>query len=381
MTDWNGFRGAAKRLDDIDLPRIGHRIGVGEDELHAFMDVEAAGSGFDRSGRPKMLFEPHVFYRNLSGAERDRAVREGLAYRKWGERPYPSDSYDRLERAIVINETAAIKAASWGLTQILAENHSMVGFDTPQAMVQAFMQDEEHHLEAAVQFLIAANIADDLRAHRWAAVARGYNGPGYRKNAYDTKMAAAFAKWRRIPDTPWTPPDKPADVLSPIRAKMVSRGMRGADVSALQERLVLAGHYNGAIDGVFGPMTEDAVKAFQRAAGVLVDGYAGPQTLAALDKALQPETQETDMPATPQNETKAGGPVEKMIGAGKGAAQGAVGGFSMGAGLVVIGTTMGWLPPEANTAIFGASVTGVLTGFASFVMACIGAYRAPRNAE
>lgn len=70
MTDFNGFKGRAKRLDDIDLPRIGHRIGVGEDELHAFMDVETSGGGFDPQGRPKILFEPHVFYRNLTGAKR-----------------------------------------------------------------------------------------------------------------------------------------------------------------------------------------------------------------------------------------------------------------------------------------------------------------------
>ena len=57
MTKWNDFKGAAKRIEDTDLPRIGATIGVGEDELHAFMDVEAAGSGFDSAGRPKMLFE------------------------------------------------------------------------------------------------------------------------------------------------------------------------------------------------------------------------------------------------------------------------------------------------------------------------------------
>ncbi|TJW06556.1 MAG: hypothetical protein E5W82_27535 [Mesorhizobium sp.] len=50
------FAGAALRLSDIDIPRIGAEIGVGEDELHAFMDVEPAGSGFDHMGRPKMLF-------------------------------------------------------------------------------------------------------------------------------------------------------------------------------------------------------------------------------------------------------------------------------------------------------------------------------------
>ncbi|SOR29789.1 conserved protein of unknown function [Methylorubrum extorquens] len=56
-----GFVCAAARLSDYDLPRVGHTIGVGEDEIHAVMEVEASGGGFDRLKRPKMLFEPHVF--------------------------------------------------------------------------------------------------------------------------------------------------------------------------------------------------------------------------------------------------------------------------------------------------------------------------------
>lgn len=199
------FKGAAKRLDDIDLPRIGATIGVGEDELHAFMDVEAAGSGFDSTGRPKMLFEPHIFYRVLSGAQRTRAVKEGLAYKRWGQKSYPKDSYPRLLKAMDINETKALSAASWGLGQILGTNHLAVGYRNPQAMVRAFMEDEENHLEAIVQFLITNGIDGDLREHRWAEVARVYNGPGYRKHNYHGRMAAAFRKWSRIKDTPWEP--------------------------------------------------------------------------------------------------------------------------------------------------------------------------------
>ncbi|WP_348631016.1 N-acetylmuramidase domain-containing protein, partial [Mesorhizobium sp. M4B.F.Ca.ET.215.01.1.1] len=89
------FKGAARRLDDTALPRLGAIIGVGEDEVHAFLDVETRGHGFDAQGRPLILFEPHVFYRNLSGAARTEAIAQGLAYPRWGERPYPSDSYPR----------------------------------------------------------------------------------------------------------------------------------------------------------------------------------------------------------------------------------------------------------------------------------------------
>ena len=115
MTDFHGFKGAAKNLDDIDLPKLGARIGVGEDELHAVLDVETSGGAWDRQGRPKMLFEPHVFYRNLSGAARTQAMKTGLAYPKWGEKPYPADSYPSLLQAIAIDETAALRSASWGM--------------------------------------------------------------------------------------------------------------------------------------------------------------------------------------------------------------------------------------------------------------------------
>lgn len=219
MPDWKGFRGIAKPIEDVDIPRIGSAIGVGEDELHAFMDVEASGSGFDSTGRPKMLFEPHVFYRNLTGAKRDEAVRAGLAYAKWKAGSYPKDSYPRLTRAMEIDEAAALRACSWGLGQILGENHRMVGYATPQAMVRAFMDDEEHHLEAMVAFLVSAGIDDDLRAHRWANVARVYNGPSYATHNYHGRMAAAYAKWSNIKDTPWQqvaapvppPPPQPDD--------------------------------------------------------------------------------------------------------------------------------------------------------------------------
>jgi len=210
------FKGKAVRIQDIDLPRIGYHIGVGEDELHAFMDVEAAGSGFDDNGRPKMLFEPHKFYAALRGEERAQAVKQGLAYPKWGEKPYPSDSYPRMVKAMAINETAALKSASWGLTQILGTYFKELGFDTVQGMVKAFMDSEAEHLEATVKLLKLWQVDDDLRAHRWATIARTWNGPGYAKNKYDTKMAAAFAKWQKVRDTKWAPSDAP--VLPPVVA-------------------------------------------------------------------------------------------------------------------------------------------------------------------
>jgi putative chitinase len=59
-------------------------------------------------------------------------------------------------------------------------------------------------------------------------------------------------------------------------------GMRGTDVKALQQSLARKGFNPGAIDGIFGNGTQAALLAFQRSAGLLADGVAGPRTRAAL---------------------------------------------------------------------------------------------------
>lgn len=59
-------------------------------------------------------------------------------------------------------------------------------------------------------------------------------------------------------------------------------GNSGSDVRYLQENLNKAG-YNLSVDGIFGPLTLNAVKDFQKTSGLAVDGLAGPKTFAALN--------------------------------------------------------------------------------------------------
>lgn len=65
--------------------------------------------------------------------------------------------------------------------------------------------------------------------------------------------------------------------------RVIRRGAVGWDVSVLQFLLVQRGLSPGAIDGRFGKRSERAVRRFQRRAGLVVDGIAGPATLAAID--------------------------------------------------------------------------------------------------
>lgn len=257
------FVGARRPLDEFDIPRLAHSIDVSEDHFRAFFEVEAGGRAFDRQGRPTMLFEPHVFYRNLRGAKRDQAVAAGLAYAKWRPGEYPKDSYPRLQAAMKIDTVAALKACSIGLSQVLVENHSQVGYETPWLMWQAFMDDEENHIKAMIQFILANGIDDDLREGRWETVARVYNGPGYKKNGYHTKMARAFAKHQKIPDIEWRPgmeDGQPAGQAVALLPKMHD----AKTLKVVQEKLIELGYPEvGMADGKWGRKTRQAVLGFR----------------------------------------------------------------------------------------------------------------------
>ena len=76
--------------------------------------------------------------------------------------------------------------------------------------------------------------------------------------------------------------------------KTLRKGASGDEVRELQTMLAACGYDVGAVDGVFGSATEGAVRAFQTAKGLTVDGICGTATWAALDMAQkQPDG---DMP-------------------------------------------------------------------------------------
>ena len=63
-------------------------------------------------------------------------------------------------------------------------------------------------------------------------------------------------------------------------------GSRGDAVKVLQDRLNAAGCDCGKVDGIWGNKTETAVRAFQKAHGLTVDGIVGPKTWKKFYKKL-----------------------------------------------------------------------------------------------
>jgi peptidoglycan hydrolase-like protein with peptidoglycan-binding domain len=78
----------------------------------------------------------------------------------------------------------------------------------------------------------------------------------------------------------------PARSANVSATKRIELGAQGSAVVSLQNLLKELGLYGGNPDGKFGKMTAAAVRAFQRAHGLAVDGWAGPKTIMRMKAAL-----------------------------------------------------------------------------------------------
>lgn len=286
------YIGTGRRLAQGDVGDAARALGIETAVLLAFLEVEAAGRGFDSKNRPKMLFEPHVFWRNLAGALRDKAARAGLAYAKWKPGAYPKDSYPRLDAAIKISREPAFRSGSYGLPQILGENHKAAGFGSAEAMFSAMKQGEREQLLAMVALLSDWGLASALRGkdfskpESWVPAVKRYNGPGYAANNYHTKAAAAYVKHAKNIDAATGQPFPPKEV-PPTGIIVLVKGTKGEAVRNLQADLQALGYpFLKGVDGRFGDETEANVRLFQANTGITIDGKAGGQTLKAITAAL-----------------------------------------------------------------------------------------------
>jgi hypothetical protein len=158
----------------------------------AVIEVESGGSGFHLDGRPKILFESHIFSR-LTGGRYDR-THPTISTPHPNRELYKLQQYSRLYTALQLDGDAAVKACSWGLFQIMGFNFAECGEQSLVGFLLAMHNNEDAHLALFAEFLERRGLAVPLRKHDWAVFAAGYNGSGYRANHYDEKLAAAYAR-------------------------------------------------------------------------------------------------------------------------------------------------------------------------------------------
>jgi hypothetical protein len=181
----------AAAVTDQEIATIAARLGCEVKQIRAVSAVESGGAAFDKLGRPKILFERHLFHRLTNG----QWSVSGFSNPKGGG--YADDSWEKLTQAACRNARAAFSSASWGKFQVLGLHCLALDYPSPIEMAYSTVASEAAHYEMLARYIeknglrpaIAKLSTDPLRCQDFAA---GYNGPGYRKFDYDVKLARAM---------------------------------------------------------------------------------------------------------------------------------------------------------------------------------------------
>jgi len=196
-----------KLLSERDLIEFATEFQLELPCVKAVNEVESSGKGFLANGKPKILFEGHVFWRELNkkGFNPSQYLNANTAdvlYPSWTKKHYlgGDGEYNRLQKAMQINpsqafQDAAYCATSWGCFQIMGFNATSIGYNSIDEFVQKMYLNEKEHLIAFGKFLKTNNLIPYLQNKDWAGFANRYNGSGYKANKYDEKLANAYRKY------------------------------------------------------------------------------------------------------------------------------------------------------------------------------------------
>ncbi|GIU82147.1 MAG: DUF3380 domain-containing protein [Acidobacteria bacterium] len=243
------------------LQEVLEMLKINSASLWAVLTVETLGCGFLPDRRPQILFERHIFSRETKG-KFDKQAPDISNPKPGGYGKPGAFQYERLEKAMALAEEPALKSASWGLAQVMGFNHKKAGYKTVYEMVQDFVESEDNQLLGMAQFLKSEKLDVYLRQRDWANFARRYNGPAYKQNSYDSRLAAAYRKFRYGP--------------------LPDLAVRQAQVF-----LIYLGFNPGPVDGVMGRFTRSAMNEFQEKNGLPETKEVTEEVLKELRKAVE----------------------------------------------------------------------------------------------
>jgi peptidoglycan hydrolase-like protein with peptidoglycan-binding domain len=266
------FLGAATPLTAQGIQACADRLSVHPAEIWAVLQIETRGCGYFADRRPAILFERHVFSRRTNHRFDEQAP--DISNPKAGGYSKGTAEYARLERALALDEQAALESASWGLGQVMGYHARDLGYGTVEQFVSRMMASEDEQLAAMATFIQRNGLDKPLREHDWAAFARGYNGSGYAKNQYDKKLAAAYQR-------------------------LSTHALPDSSVREGQLLLTFLGFDPGTVDGAFGAHTKAALNQFQSQHHLPITSGFDPATLDALRQRLASPPPSTALPPQP----------------------------------------------------------------------------------
>jgi hypothetical protein len=242
-----GFKGAAQTLTVADIERVAASLALEAKTVWSVATVESLGRGFiPGDGRPELLFEAHWFSKLTNGSW--DASHPNISSPTWDTSLYGAagaHQYDRLAEAMALDRENALRAATWGMFQILGTNSALVGFEDIDSFVAAMCDSEGWHLTAFAEYCQAQNLVHFLAGHDWENFKLGYNGTG--TDDYAAKLAAAYASVvypppgmpaGRIPPPPALPPPVPPPATDPVATSIAAMSAAIGEMSTYVGRVL-----------------------------------------------------------------------------------------------------------------------------------------------
>ncbi|RVU04246.1 DUF3380 domain-containing protein [Novosphingobium umbonatum] len=183
---------AAGKITPDQLKELATRLKVSVKQIAAVASVEAGGSGYDASGKPKILFERHKFYKLTGGIYGETTFSNKAAG------GYNENSWDKLAGAIGTGAVdAAFMSASWGKFQVMGEYWDEFHFASPFAFAFSTVASEKAHYEMLANYVEVNHLQDEMaklstNPEDCRAFAKAYNGPAYVNFNYHSKLAQAM---------------------------------------------------------------------------------------------------------------------------------------------------------------------------------------------
>lgn len=180
--------------------KLGQELDIEPALLKSVAIVECGNelTGMLSNGEPKILFEGHIFYRELK--KKDAKIAKiylnkepTICYEKWTKEYYLGGyaEYRRYNLAISIDPECAMLATSWGVGQIMGFNHKLCGQPSVSRFVELNRESEEEQMKLWYYFLYNSKLVEPLKQHNWEVFVRGYNGPG-QVDVYSQKLINTY---------------------------------------------------------------------------------------------------------------------------------------------------------------------------------------------
>jgi len=210
------------KITEADWEDLARELSCEANAVKAVTQVEAGGKGgFDAANRPVILFERHQFskysagkfdedypfisskkpYLRIRGKDRKIIPEREAEFKSLKKKNqlatsnyYPPDSnsnYVRLSKAYLLDKTAALKSASWGMFQVMGFNYAACGFNSVEAFVDAMATSEKEQVMAFASFIKAnKKLSKAIKEKDWLMFAVNYNGA--QQEGYDVQMKKAY---------------------------------------------------------------------------------------------------------------------------------------------------------------------------------------------